>query len=88
MTTKVKLGNSLTPCLDRERVVEVVVVVVVSLLPEVDRVERDSSRTRRVIGPAPSMCRSSTMEVSELSARYIICNIIQYRVTGDLTVDT
>ena len=56
-------------CLDRERVVEVVVVVVVSLLPDVERVERDSSRTRRVIGPAPSMCRSSTIEVSELSAR-------------------
>ena len=61
-----------TTYLESERVVEVVVVVVVSLLPpEVDpRVERDSSRTRRVIGrPAPSMCRSSTIEVSELSAK-------------------
>ena len=54
-------------CLDKERVVEVVVVVVVSLLPEVERVERDSSLTNRVMGPAPSMWRSSTMEVSELS---------------------
>ena len=61
-----------TTYLESERVVEVVVVVVVSLLPpEVDpRVERDSSRTRRVIGrPAPSMCRSSTIDVSELSAK-------------------
>ena len=48
---------------------EVVVVVVVSLLPDVERpVERDSSRTSSVMGPAPSMCRSSTIEVSELSA--------------------
>jgi hypothetical protein len=49
---------------DRERDLEFDVVVV-SRLPEVDRVDLDSSLTRRVIGPAPSMCKSNTMEESE-----------------------
>ena len=48
---------------DRDR--DLVVDVVVSRFPEVDRVDLDSSLTRRVIGPAPSMCKSNTMEESE-----------------------
>jgi hypothetical protein len=46
-------------------VIEVLVVVVVSRLPDVDRVDLDESRTSSVMAPAPSTCKSSTSEDSE-----------------------
>ena len=41
-----------------------------SRLKEVERVERDSSRTSNVTGAAPSMCRSNIIEEPECSEKF------------------